>query len=102
LVHFVWLMGSDNLENFHRWKRWQDIAARIPVAVVVRPGSALAPLKSNSARRLQRYRVASPRNFVLRRPPALIVLDGPRNPLSATAIRAERGQEALVGAPPAC
>ena len=23
-VDFVWLMGSDNLEQFTRWRRWQD------------------------------------------------------------------------------
>jgi nicotinic acid mononucleotide adenylyltransferase len=33
---FVWLMGSDNLEQFSRWRRWQEIAARIPIAVVRR------------------------------------------------------------------
>ena len=22
-VHFIWLMGSDNLEQFSRWRRWQ-------------------------------------------------------------------------------
>ena len=25
-VDFVWIMGADNLRQFHRWQRWQDIA----------------------------------------------------------------------------
>ena len=25
-VHFVWIMGADNLRSFHRWQNWRDIA----------------------------------------------------------------------------
>ena len=35
---FVWLMGSDLLTQFHRWGRWMDIAAAVPIAVFNRPG----------------------------------------------------------------
>ena len=102
-VHFVWLMGSDNLESFHRWRNWQAIAAELPIAVVIRPGTALAPLRSKAARRFQPNLVASPAGFARVRPPALIVLDGPRNDASATRIRAGSGLgEVLVGAAPAC
>ena len=102
-VHFVWLMGSDNLESFHRWRNWQAIAAELPIAVVIRPGTAMAPLRSKAARRFQPNLVASPAGFARARPPALIVLDGPRNEASATRIRAGSGPgEALVGATPAC
>jgi nicotinate-nucleotide adenylyltransferase len=43
---FVWLMGSDNLAQFHRWKDWREIAEEMPIAVIARPGyddDALAP-----------------------------------------------------------
>ena len=33
-ARFVWLMGSDNLVQFARWRRWQEIANTIPIAVV--------------------------------------------------------------------
>jgi nicotinate-nucleotide adenylyltransferase len=72
-VRFVWLMGSDNLEQFHRWQHWQDILATIPAAVVLRPGTTLAPLKAKA------YRTWKAR---------FAVLDGHRNEMSATAIRA--------------
>ena len=36
-VQFVWLMGSDNLENFHLWCDWQKLARLLPMAVVQRP-----------------------------------------------------------------
>ena len=89
-VHFVWLMGSDNLEQFSRWRRWQEIARRIPIAVVRRPGTVLASLHAGLARRL----AASPR---LTHPPSLVVLDGPRSSESSTELR-ERALGAVAEA----
>ncbi len=51
-VNFVWLMGSDNLASFQRWKRWRDIAKAMPIAVVMRPGSTLAPRHAKVAQYL--------------------------------------------------
>jgi len=76
-VRFTWLMGSDNLLQFHRWRRWQEIAARVPVAVVLRPGSTLAPLQSK-ARQLLGARI--------------VVVDGRRNEASASALRTRFGE----------
>ena len=79
-VRFVWLMGSDNLDQFDRWRHWTAIPALVPVAVVQRPGSILAAMKAKAARRfgVVRERLA---------PPAVTVLDGARNPESATRLR---------------
>jgi nicotinate-nucleotide adenylyltransferase len=79
-VRFVWLMGSDNLEQFARWRSWQRIASTIPIAVVRRPGSVLAPLSAPLARRLG---LARHLGSVL----SLVVLDGRRNWQSSTALR---------------
>ena len=35
---FIWLMGADNLAEFHRWKNWRQIAREVPIAVIARPG----------------------------------------------------------------
>lgn len=35
---FIWLMGADNLAQFHRWKNWRTIARIMPIAVIARPG----------------------------------------------------------------
>src|SRR6188508_1269897 len=29
---FVWLMGADNLAQFHLWKDWREIAHEMPIA----------------------------------------------------------------------
>jgi nicotinate-nucleotide adenylyltransferase len=79
-ICFVWLMGSDNLAQFARWRRWQDIAATIPIAVVRRPGSALASLNAAAVRRYGLARALKPA-------PAILMLDGPRNRQSSTALR---------------
>jgi nicotinate-nucleotide adenylyltransferase len=79
-VDFVWLMGSDNLEQFSRWRRWQDLAAHIPIAVVRRPGSVLASLHAPLARR-----IGVSRRLGLA--PSLVVLDGPRSMESSTRLR---------------
>ena len=34
--HFCWLMGSDNLINFHSWKNWVKIANQINIAIFPR------------------------------------------------------------------
>lgn len=81
-VDFIWLMGSDNLMQFSRWRRWRDIAASIPIAVVRRPGSVLAPLSAALARRIGVARR-------LGSAPSLVVLDGRRNEQSSTRLRAE-------------
>ena len=100
-VRFVWLMGSDNLASFHRWRRWREIARSVPVAVALRPGSVKAALYAPAARFLSGARRPPSHGFALAKPPAFAVLDGRRCPQSATAIRAKAGAgEALVGAIP--
>jgi len=80
-VTFIWLMGSDNLEQFSRWRRWRDVAAQLPIVVVRRPGSVLASLHAPLTRWLGMARS-------LRSAPALLVLDGPRSRESSTELRA--------------
>jgi nicotinate-nucleotide adenylyltransferase len=88
-LRFVWLMGSDNLMTFHRWSNWQELARGIPIAVVIRPGTALAPLISKAARYLGDFKAPDERSLAATAPPAFAVLDARRSPTSATAIRAQ-------------
>lgn len=38
---YYWVMGSDQLENFCSWYRWQDIIKLVDIAVAKRPNSKL-------------------------------------------------------------
>lgn len=88
-VHFVWVMGADNLVGFHRWKHWREIADLVPIAVVDRPGATLAALRSRAGQALAPYRkgeAAGPRLAVVS-PPAYMFLHGPRINMSSTELR---------------
>lgn len=95
-VRFVWLMGSDNLIQFSQWGRWQDIAERVPMGVLARPGSRTAARFSKAANVLQRYRLPEHMAGILADmpPPAWVLLNIPMSPLSSSAIRAQRGAKA--------
>jgi len=91
-VKFVWVMGADNLAGFHRWRRWRDIALKMPILVVDRPGSTHGAAFGGVAGWFGRWRLPESRAPELcdRRPPALVLLHGPRSPLSSTQLRARR------------
>ncbi len=86
---FVWLMGSDNLAQFHRWKAWRDIARTMPIAVIARPGYNRMAMASPAMAWLRRYTVsaASFRKRGRWSAPALVLLRFDPDPRSATAIR---------------
>jgi len=88
-VGFVWIMGADNLRQFHLWRRWREIAALVPIAVIDRPGSTLRAMSSRAAVALNPWRV--PERDAARlagmRPPAFLFLHGPRSELSSTVLR---------------
>lgn len=87
-VRFVWLMGADNLVQFHRWERWRDILRAVPVGVLARPGSGVAARLSVAARAFRVDRVARGEGLGGRRPPAWCFVNLPMDPSSSTAIRA--------------
>ena len=88
-VRFVWIMGADNLRQFHLWRHWRDIADLVPIAVVDRPGSTLSAMSSRAAVALGPWRVpeAQAPLFADLRPPAFLFLHGPRSELSSTVLR---------------
>jgi nicotinate-nucleotide adenylyltransferase len=88
-VHFVWIMGADNLRSFHRWRRWRDLAARVPIAVVDRLGPSLYASGGIAGLALGRWRVPehAAKSLPVRKPPAWVYLHGLKSPLSSTALR---------------
>jgi nicotinate-nucleotide adenylyltransferase len=87
--NFVWIMGADNLAQFHLWKDWRRIAREMPIAVVARPGYDHAAVASPAMAWLRHYRLTAA-GFINRgewSAPALIQLRFDPDPLSATTLR---------------
>jgi len=101
---FVWLMGADNLAQFHLWKNWRAIAREMPIAVIARPGYDDAALASPAMAWLRRYRLsaARSRNRGEWSAPALIELRFDPDPRSASDIRRSDPSwaESFAGPPP--
>ncbi len=87
--HFVWLMGADNLINFHEWKEWRKIAETVPIAIFNRPGYSKDSMQCLAANALKDYRVSEDEATLLHRfmPPAWVYCEKTNNPMSSTEIR---------------
>ncbi len=88
-LRFVWIMGADNLAQFHRWQNWRRIADQVPFAVIDRPPQSFRALAAPAARALERYRIPESRAGKLAgsRPPAWVFLTGMKSSLSSTGLR---------------
>lgn len=87
-VTFVWLMGADNLVQFHHWGRWRDILRSVAVGVLARPGSGVAARLSVAARAFRVHRVSRGETLQGRRPPVWAFVNLPMHEASSTEIRA--------------
>ena len=86
---FIWIMGADNLANFHQWHRWRDIAQQMPIAVIARPGydggAISAPAMAWFGHRVRPRDQAI--DWTRWSMPALVLLRFRPDPRSATAVR---------------
>jgi len=88
---FIWLLGSDTLPNFHKWRNWRGLACEVPIAVIRRPGYHSTAQAARAMGWLRRF--VHPSGQAIRwtdwSAPAIIFLRLPPDPISATAIRAQ-------------
>ncbi|WP_267381343.1 MULTISPECIES: nicotinate-nucleotide adenylyltransferase [unclassified Sphingomonas] len=89
-THFIWVMGSDNLAQFHRWKGWRAIAREVPIAVIARPGYEGRASASPAAGWLRRFRrpAGQANRWTTWELPAFVLLRFRPDPMSATQVRA--------------
>ena len=87
---FIWLLGSDTLPEFHKWRDWRDLARLVPIAVLPRPGYDRAAHAARAMGWLGRFvhRPGQAKRWTQWRAPAIIFLRLPPDSTSATAIRA--------------
>ena len=88
-LRFVWIMGADNLAQFHRWQNWRRIANQVPIAVIDRPPQSFRALTAPAAQALARYRLPEneARRLADHRAPAWVFLTGLKMNLSSTGLR---------------
>lgn len=94
-ARFVWVMGADSLQGFHQWKRWQELAQLIPIAVISRPGAFPSAGLSRFARTFAANRIpqAQAGRLAHREAPAWTLIKARHYPHSSTALRAARMSE---------
>jgi nicotinate-nucleotide adenylyltransferase len=90
-VQFVWLMGADNLVQFHKWGRWRDILRSVPVGVLARPGHGVAARLSVAAQAFRAHRAARGETLRGHAPPVWCFVNMPMVDVSSSEIRA-RGE----------
>lgn len=86
---FVWLMGADNLINFHHWKNCDWIMKNIPVGVLARPEEQIKAGLSRTAIKFGNYRLPKEKSIILSNyiPPVWTLSTGPMRNISSTEIR---------------
>ncbi len=92
-VHFVWVMGGDNLCGFHRWRRWREIFHALPIAIVSRERIAARGLKCTAFAHFASTRRPASASHALpgAKTPAWTYIPARLDPASSTDFRA-RGE----------
>jgi nicotinate-nucleotide adenylyltransferase len=86
---FIWIMGADNLKDFHRWREWDKLAQKVPIAIIDRPSSSLDVTSSLFANKYRKYRVdeADAQNLADKKKPAWVFLHSKLNDQSSSQLR---------------
>ncbi len=92
---FVWLMGADNLPDFHLWNGASEIMQRVPVAVMDRSPNSHNALRSQTAIHHGDRKVDG-RLLMQSKIPCWSYVFMKRNPQSATNIRKKLGNDAFL------
>jgi len=56
-IKFFWLMGADNLINFHKWEKWNGIFKDISIVVFKRYGYSNKALNSLALKKFFQYQI---------------------------------------------
>ncbi|MEI4231618.1 nicotinate-nucleotide adenylyltransferase [Roseovarius sp. D22-M7] len=90
-MRFVWLMGADNLAQFHLWQDWRRILETVPVGVLARPGQRISARMSPAARIYRARQMPAHASHLLGRAtvPAWCFVNVPMVDISSSALRAQ-------------
>jgi nicotinate-nucleotide adenylyltransferase len=91
-TNFIWLMGTDNLLQVHRWHHWEKLFDLVPMAVLDRPphGNSIKSCPALERFRANLLQQEQAQLLKTSKPPAWTILHIPLNEQSATNIRERR------------
>ena len=91
-INFFWLMGADNLINFHKWQNADKIFSEIPVVVFRRYGYNNKALKSYTSNFYKNFRVINKNLHIkdFKQLPAWTINKNKEIRISSTEIRKQR------------
>ena len=85
---FIWLMGSDILDNFNKWLYPSLITKKMPVAVIARPGYSSSLVNSNYSLNLgKRIKPSKSRIIFFKKKPIWIFIKQKLLDISSSEIR---------------
>ena len=93
-INFLWLMGADNLINFHHWQGWKNIFQDIPIVVFRRHGYNTKALNSYTSHIYKNYKI-NRKNLMIEdfaKLPAWTIIQNKEIRISSTEIRKQRIQ----------
>ena len=93
-INFMWLMGADNLINFHKWQNADKIFKEIPIVVFRRYGYNEKALKSYTSNLYKNFKLDS-KNINIEKfnnLPAWTIIKNKEIKISSTEIRKQREQ----------
>ena len=87
-VKFIWLMGSDILDNFNKWLHPNSIAKNMYVAVISRPNFFSSFLNTKKTTKLgKRLKTSKSKTIFLRKKPVWVFLKNKLLSISSSEIR---------------
>ena len=92
-IKSFWLMGADNLVNFHEWEKWQSIFHIISIVIFRRHGYNTNALKSVAAKKfIHNKYIAQDIEHVLKKIPAWTLIQNKEIKISSSEIRNQRNK----------
>ena len=91
-IKFFWLMGADNLINFHQWQKWQKIIKDMPIVIFRRYGYNTKALKSTTSNIYKNFRINKKKlsDSDFNNLPAWVIVENKEIKISSTEIRKQR------------
>ena len=91
-IKFFWLMGADNLINFHKWEKWQKIFNNMSIVIFRRHGYNTKALKRIASQKFKSSRIINSNinldNFTVT--PSWLVIENKEIKISSSEIRNQR------------